>query len=82
MYKVPKGEEDLIHIKLVRGPKFDPETGEENKGEVMKTNVKQWEITKDHYPRLGIKTEILHDPRVKAAPKRAAKKANVEANDE
>jgi len=66
MYKVPKGEEGLMHIQLFKGPKFDPETGEANEGLILKTPPKQWSITKDHYARLGFRIgNILHDPNTK-----------------
>lgn len=74
MYKVPKGEEGLMHIKLFKGPKFDPETGEDNPGQILKTPPKQWAITKDHYARLGFRIgDILHDPAAKKTTRRKPK---------
>jgi hypothetical protein len=64
VYKVPKGEEKLVHLKIVNGHRFNPSTGkEESKPFIQKFTYGEFTVFKNSYSMLGyIVVEVLHDP--------------------
>lgn len=69
-YKVPKGTEKLVHVKLSTGNRFDPKTGKEvNEPVPQMFNYGEWELFKKNYKLLGYTiTEVLNDPFKDATP--------------
>ena len=64
VYKVPKGEEKLVHLKIVNGRRFNPNTGkEESKPFIQKFTYGEFTVFKNSHSMLGyIVVEVLHDP--------------------
>lgn len=64
VYKVPKGEEKLVHLKIVNGRRFNPNTGkEESKPFIQKFTYGEFTVFKNTHSMLGyIVVEVLHDP--------------------
>ena len=63
-YVPEKGTEDLVHLMIVRGPRFNAVTGEEvNPANLQMFSQQEFDLFKDSYSRLGYTvTEVLHDP--------------------
>lgn len=64
VYKVPKGEEKLVHLKIVNGHRFNPNTGkEESKPFIQKFTYGEFTVFKNSHSMLGyIVVGVLHDP--------------------
>lgn len=63
-YKVPKGEEGLVHASVFVGPRLDSDTGEPTVRTVYKTNPRQFDDWLVSRVNLGYKVdEILHQPK-------------------
>lgn len=60
----PKGQEHLAHIKIVKGQRFNPNTGEELSTPYIQTFTKsEFRVFESAAQRLGYKIiEILHKP--------------------
>lgn len=63
-YVPEEGTEDLVHLMIVRGPRFNVVTGEEvNPANLQMFSQQEFDLFKDSYSRLGYTvTEVLHDP--------------------
>ena len=63
-YVPEEGTEDLVHLKIVRGPRFDANTGEEvNPANLQLFSQQEFDLFKNSCSRLGYTvTEVLHDP--------------------
>lgn len=63
-YEVAKGTEKLVHIKIVSGRRYNPNTGKEmTKPTVQLFTFAEWQLFKKNFKGLGfIITEVLHDP--------------------
>lgn len=63
-YKVDKGSEKMVHLRIVRGRRFNPNTGkEESVPYVQKFTYGEWSLFKANYKGLGYRiTAVLHDP--------------------
>lgn len=63
-YQVPVGEENLIHISIVNGRRFNPNTGkEESIPFVQKFTYGEFTVFKNNYKMLGYAViNVLHDP--------------------
>lgn len=63
-YVPPKGTEKMVHLSLVRGRRFNPNTGkEESKAFTQYFAYPEWLLFKAHYRRLGYTVvSVLHDP--------------------
>lgn len=63
-YSPKKGTEKMVHLKLVRGRRFNPNTGkEESKEHTQLFTFAEWQVFKKHFKGLGyIITGVLHDP--------------------
>lgn len=63
-YEVPKGEEKLAALKIVRGRRFNPLTGkEESQPYVQKFNYGELKLFVEHMKPLGFTVlEVLNDP--------------------
>lgn len=63
-YKVPIGEEDLVHVMITRGQRFDPNTGKEIiKPYLQKFGKREWNSLKEQMYKLGYKIELLYEPK-------------------
>lgn len=64
VYVPKKGTEKMVHLKLVRGRRFNPNTGkEESKEYTQLFTFAEWQAFKKHFKGLGyIITGVLHDP--------------------
>lgn len=64
-YKVPKGTEKMVHVKIAHGNRFDPKTGKEiNHPVAQMFTLGEWELFKKNYKLLGYTiTEVMHDPK-------------------
>lgn len=64
VYKVPAKESSLIHIELIKGRRFNPNTGkEESFPYVQKLTYGEWQLFKQNFSRLGyVIIKVLHDP--------------------
>lgn len=63
-YSPEKGTENLIHIKIFQGARFDKKTGNEivTPRPVMMTQG-EWKLFKENHERLGYSiSEVLYDP--------------------
>ena len=67
-YSVPKGTENMVHVKIASGNRFDPKTGKEINFPVAQTfTFGEWELFKKNYKLLGYTiVEVMHDPRGEA----------------
>lgn len=63
-YVPTKGTEKMVHLSLVRGRRFNPNTGkEESKVFTQYFTYSEWLLFKAHYRRLGYTVvSVLHDP--------------------
>lgn len=62
-YKVPKGEEGHVHIKMFTGNRFDPTTGKEVANYIVqKFNQIDFKNFEAQSNRLGFKYGFLHKP--------------------
>lgn len=63
-YAPAKGTEKMVHLSLVRGRRFNPNTGkEESKVFTQYFTYPEWLLFKAHYRRLGYTVvSVLHDP--------------------
>lgn len=63
-YTPAKGTEKMVHLKLVKGRRFNPITGvEESKEFVQMFTYSEWQLFKKHFENLGYTImEVLHDP--------------------
>jgi len=62
-FKVPKGEEDFVHVRISKGNRFDPNTGKE----LVKPSIKvygkrEWKSIEASMQSLGFQVEVLHKP--------------------
>lgn len=63
-YKPASGTENMIHLKIIKGHRFDPRTGEEIERQfVQMFTYSEWQLLKNSYNCLGFTiVEVLHDP--------------------
>lgn len=63
-YVVPKGEEHLVHLSIVNGRRFNPNTGkEESKPTIQKFSYGEFVAFKNNCGLLGYTVvNVLHDP--------------------
>lgn len=68
-YVPAKGTEDMVHLRIVRGRRFNPNTGtEESPAYVQRFTLGEWNVFKAHHASLGYSIlEALHDPYNEAA---------------
>lgn len=64
VYKPAAGTENLVHVKMVRGRRFNPRTGkEESKPYVQMFTFSEWLLFKINHKGLGYEIEeILYNP--------------------
>ena len=63
-YQVPMGEEDLVHVMITKGQRFDPNTGKEIiKPYLQKFGKREWNSLKEQMYKLGYKIELLYEPK-------------------
>lgn len=59
-----KGEEDLVHVQVVRGDRFDKNTGEEiSKPFMQKYGKKEWMQIRQHSASIGLSYEVIYEPK-------------------
>lgn len=63
-YNVPKGEEKLVHLSIVKGRRFNPNTGkEESSPVVQKFTYGEFIAFRNSHHLLGyVIVKVLHDP--------------------
>ena len=63
-YKIKPGTEKMVHLSLVQGRRFNPNTGkEESKPFMQLFTFSEWQLFKKNFSRLGyIIVDVLHDP--------------------
>lgn len=63
-YVIKPGTEKMVHLSLVRGFRFNPNTGEEvSKPFVQMFTFSEWQLFKNNFNRLGYSiVAALHDP--------------------
>lgn len=63
-YNVPKGEEKLVHLSIVKGRRFNPNTGkEESQPVIQKFTYGEFAVFKNNCQLLGYTVvKVLHDP--------------------
>lgn len=63
-YKVPKGTEKLVHVRLIKGSRYNPHTGKlMTKPYMQMFNFGEWQLFKSNFQKLGYRIiEVLHDP--------------------
>lgn len=63
-YVVPAGTEDLVHLQIIRGRRFNPMTGEEESEPYNQMFSKgEFDLFKMSYKSLGYSVlKVLHDP--------------------
>lgn len=63
-YVPAPGTEKLVHVKIVRGRRFNPNTGaEETQPYVQKFTKGEWRLFKKHHKKLGYSIiEIMYNP--------------------
>lgn len=63
-YMPKPGTEDMIHVSLIQGRRFNPLTGKEESKEFTQIfTFAEWQLFKKNYRNLGyIVTAVLHDP--------------------
>lgn len=68
-YQPKKGTEKHIHLVLVRGRRFNPNTGKEESAPYTQLfTFSEWQVFKKHFRSLGyVITKVLHDPYNEAA---------------
>lgn len=68
-YKPAKGTEKLIHLSIVKGRRFNPNTGKEETQPFVQTfTFSEWQLFKKNFTGLGyVIVAVLHDPYNEAA---------------
>ena len=68
-YKPAKGTEELIHLSIVKGRRFNPNTGKEESQPFVQTfTFSEWQLFKKNFTGLGyVIVAVLHDPYNEAA---------------
>lgn len=68
-YELPKGTEKYVHLSIVRGRRYDPNTGKPiSKAYVQMFTYSEWLLFKKNFRGLGYTIEkVLHDPYNEAA---------------
>lgn len=63
-YEVPKGTEKHVHLAIVRGRRYNPNTGKEiSKSFVQVFTYAEWQLFKKNFKGLGYTImKVLHDP--------------------
>lgn len=62
-YKVPKGEENHVHIRMFTGARFDPLTGKETANyTIQKFNAADFKNFEKQASRLGYRYGFMHKP--------------------
>lgn len=63
-YTVKPGTEDMVHLSIVQGRKFNPLTGkEESKAYTQMFTYSEWQLFKKAFAGLGYTIlDVLHDP--------------------
>lgn len=63
-YQVPKGTENMVHVQLVKGRRFNSRTGEEiSKPFVQMYTFGEWQLFQKHGKSLGYEViKVLHNP--------------------
>lgn len=63
-YVPAEGTEDMVHLKVANGRRFDPATGKElSKPFTQMFTASEWRVFKEHHKRIGLHIiEVLHDP--------------------
>lgn len=63
-YVPEKGTENMVHLSVVHGRRFNPNTGkEESKPYVQLFTFPEWQLFKKNFARLGYAImDVLHDP--------------------
>ena len=63
-YIPAKGTEKLVHLKIVKGRRFNPMTGKEiSEPYTQVFTFGEWQLFKEHHKGLGYSIlEVLHDP--------------------
>ena len=63
-YVVEPGTEKMLHLRIVRGRRYNPNTGkEESKSYIQKFTFSEWQLFKNNHVSLGYHiVEVLHDP--------------------
>lgn len=69
-YEVKPGTEDLVHLLIVKGRRFNSKTGkEESKPYVQLFTHSEWRVFKEHFKGLGyLILGVMHDPYNEAEP--------------
>lgn len=62
--RVPKGTENMVHLSIVHGHRFNPNTGKEiSKPYTQMFTYGEWQLFKAHFHGLGYAIiEVIHDP--------------------
>ena len=62
-YVVKQGTEDMVHLKLVKGKRYNPNTGDEiSKPYVQVFTFSEWQLFKKNFTGLGyVIVDVLHD---------------------
>lgn len=61
--EIKEGWEHLVHALVEKGPRYNPTTGARiSKPYVHTTDPKQWDLTKDYFPRIGITVHDVYIP--------------------
>ncbi len=63
-YKPKPGTEAMLHLRIVNGKKFDPNTGKAlTKPYTQMFTYAEWQVFKQHFKAIGFSIEeVLHDP--------------------
>lgn len=63
-YEVPKGTENMVHLSIVRGRRFNPQTGkEESMAYTQVFSINEFNLFKKSATLLGYSViKVLHDP--------------------
>lgn len=63
-YVPEKGTENMVHLSVVHGRRFNPNTGkEESKPYIQLFTFPEWQLFKKNFARLGYAImDVLHDP--------------------
>lgn len=62
--RIPKGTENMVHLSIVHGRRFNPNTGKEiSKPYTQMFTYGEWQLFKAHFRGLGYAIiEVIHDP--------------------
>lgn len=63
-YKVPKGSENVVHARICKGRRFNPNTGvEESKSYIQMFTIGEWNLFKQFHQMQGYHIlEVLYNP--------------------